>query len=303
MPITAEEFERGRRFDGLEQYLRRESPTFIVDHRNEDRLTRRLRGDLPTPDFAKEWGRIAAEDRFTKYLKRRARDDGQHHLIVQGQSGRTYEITDFRIYLLDGFGRRIASTCWLAEYGGEVALRDRFWTMRLNLQCNEAEILAWHQWRAEADEEDESYQALAQFAARTGFPIPPPDDGGALLNQAFGILGGAGALPTGFADLFQAGFAAGVAGAARSLQGLPQAAPARVVEFQRPLQPPRLQGFLGNITCSRSCLHPPDGNCGCQECRAGRTWPGPDAIAVDPPEARGAPPGTAGIIEDAPAPA
>lgn len=119
---------------------------------------------------------------------------------VQGQSGRLYAITPSRIYLLDGLGKVVASTCHQRDYAGHIRepvpgpndeadiirferelavaarhaandnppLADLLWSIAMMLQFREEEVWTWTWWRMESQNHEplKPHGSISNFAVR-----------------------------------------------------------------------------------------------------------------------------------------
>jgi hypothetical protein len=80
---------------------------------------------------------------------------GQLQVVRGNASGRLYAVAIDRIYLLDGLGRPIESTC----FAGHIPKRDvhpidRAWSCAIALQTQELEVRKWPTWRREFAERE-----------------------------------------------------------------------------------------------------------------------------------------------------
>lgn len=172
MPITAREFHRGRR-DSFDAWLNR----VREDHDEAAAMELAAEAELARQDSLQRWLTLSVL--------------GEAAYRVYGASGRVYELVQGRCYALDGFARRVASTCYRTD-ATDAHPADLLWAMRVQLQFNEAEVLRWDTWRNEEQVDppvirDYAAQVAAARPRQGMMPLLALPDGRALHLDGFHI--------------------------------------------------------------------------------------------------------------------
>ena len=92
--------------------------------------------------FVVTWGE-AAPGAIVRRIEDPVGIAAQAVMMVRGETGRVFAITDARIYHLDAWGELVAATCW-GEGAQDYPRQDRYWALALQLYYEERRV--WHEY-------------------------------------------------------------------------------------------------------------------------------------------------------------